>query len=479
MQMEWKRNSIFFRLTNACALSMLIIGAAASPTDLMDDASDDGACLMTMGQQLRLAPAPPFCSTSNDSALDNALVDSHPWANGTLATADELSRLQDPVAVVPLTKQRVVSKKGDRNFTTLKSVYSGEIQVGGNTFSVVFDSGSGHLILPGLGCYDKACLKHRQYGGGVAIDADGNPVSTEPGTRRDQLTVNFGTGEVTAVFARDSVCVSVPTSNTTNASVCNTANVLQAKRMSDNPFADFSFDGVFGLSLPGLSQEVTFNMATELTKALPSGSQAFSFFFSHHIHGSRVAFGGMLDRFRGPLAWIPVLDPEDGYWKVAVETVHIGGTVLELCAKGCNGVADTGTSVLAGPSELVKAIRAQYTDIFFLDGECRSNGTQGDDNEAVSVFLGGVSLDLGVKDFSQVRRPLDGSEPVEGTACELMLMRLDVPQPLGPLVILGEPFLSKYYTVFDVEHERVGFAEAVHDAPIGDRVHGATNAVIM
>lgn len=424
---------------------------------------------MTVAQQLRIAPAAPLCLsvTSNESALE------HPWANGSLATAEELQLLRDPVAVVPLVKQRVVSKKGDRNFTTLKSVYSGEVQVGGNTFSVVFDSGSGHLILPGQNCYDKACVMHRQYGSGVAIDADGSPVATEAGARRDQLTVNFGTGEVTAVFARDSVCVSPPTSNATNNSVCRAANILQARRMSDNPFADFSFDGVFGLSLPGLSQDVSFNMATELTKALPSGSQAFSFFFSHDTHGSRVAFGGILDLIRGPLAWIPVEEPEEGYWKVAVDTVHIGGTVLELCAKGCNGVADTGTSVLAGPSEMIKAIRAHYSDIFFLDGECRSNVTDEEDALGfVSVYLGGVSLDLGVKDFSQVRRPLDGSEPTEGTPCELMLMRLDVPEPLGPLVILGEPFLSKYYTVFDVENARVGFAEAVHEAP-------SKNAVVM
>merc|ERR1719299_239312 len=116
--------------------------------------------------------------------------------------------LSHPVATIPLTRQRVPSRSSGK-YTVLKSVFFGQIRVGATVFSTVFDSGSGHLILPGARCNDRACLSHQQYDpatspAAVEINYDGTPIV--PGSDRDQLTVNFGTGEVTGVFVKDLMC---------------------------------------------------------------------------------------------------------------------------------------------------------------------------------------------------------------------------------------------------------------------------------
>jgi hypothetical protein len=113
---------------------------------------------------------------------------------------------------IPLKRQQVpLHSQG--GVVQHKSAYYGQISVGApqsQMFEVVFDTGSGHLVLPSTMCRSQTCLDHRRYkrkSSLLAQDIDVDGTLVQPGQMRDQITVSFGTGEVTGVFVRDRVCL--------------------------------------------------------------------------------------------------------------------------------------------------------------------------------------------------------------------------------------------------------------------------------
>lgn len=323
------------------------------------------------------------------------------------------------------------------------SEYFGKIMLGNppQEFTVVFDTGSGNLLIPSKQCKDEACTSHKRfdaYKSTTAVDiafADEPDKPVSKGGDRDVVTITFGTGEISGVFIKDTVCV---------GAICTHANFVVATEESDEPFSLVPFDGIFGLSLPQMSEAPHFNILDCMIRDKVLKTNIFSVFLGGtDSEASEISFGEMRkERMASDLFWVPVTNP--GYWQVAMEDITIGNKRQDLCHGECQVAVDTGTSLMAGPSDIINAL----TKSVAVKNDCANYKTLPD----LGFIVGGHILNLKPEDY--IDKGDDG--------CSVALMTLDIPPPKGPLFIFGDPFLRKYYTVYDREELKVGFALAAH-----------------
>merc|ERR1719265_1553161 len=143
------------------------------------------------------------------------------------------------------------------------------------------------------------------------------------------------------------------------------------------------------------------------------------------------------------LFWVPV-SRNSGYWQVRIDDIAFDSKPQNLC-EDCQVAVDTGTSQLAGPSDVIDHLR-RLLDV-------KSDCSNFEHLPKLGFVIQGHVLNLQPTDY------VDKS----GSYCDVSLMNLDVPPPKGPLFVFGIPFLQKFFTVYDQPNQRVGFAIAKHE----------------
>jgi len=302
-------------------------------------------------------------------------------------------------------------------------------------FKVVFDTGSSNLWVPSSKCTQISCKLHRRYDSDLSSTYKANGTSFE---------IEYGSGNISGVVSNDVVGVADVTVTGQDF-----AEVIKESGMA---FTFGKFDGILGLAFDTISvghaTPVWYNM---MHQGLVD-KKMFSFWLARNtsgMMGGQLTLGGY-DKtlFKGDLQYVPLT--HENYWQILMDGVIF--QYRNLCGdKGCKAIVDSGTSMITGPTELVNMINGQLGCII-SGSECSwLHCPDFSTLPNLEFKLNGVSYVLTPEEYI-----MD-----EGGACISGLMGMDIAEPVGPLWILGDKFMEKFYTVFDYENKQVGFAEAL------------------
>jgi hypothetical protein len=312
----------------------------------------------------------------------------------------------------------------------MNAQFYGDISVGNppQTVSVIFDTGSSNLWVPNQ---KPLFTRHKVYK---------HEKSTTYSRNGTIFKIEYGSGPVSGFFSRDDVKLgSLALKHYNFAEVDNVKGLGPAYYIG-------KFDGILGL---GFDSIVVGGGSSPFGALVASGQlekPEFAFYLGNMEEGELVLGGTDPEHYEGKFTLVPLIALT--YWEVALGGVSVGKE--KIPGGTTRAIVDSGTSLLAGPVSEVRRIAQLLGATPLFAGEWALDCTKVKTAPSL-VFK------LGDTDF--VLDPVDYILDTQGI-CLLGMMGINIPPPNGPLWILGDVFMRKYYTVFDWGNKQLRIAKS-------------------
>jgi len=322
--------------------------------------------------------------------------------------------------------------------------YFGSIDVGtpGQSLKVVYDTGSSNLwvnnIRPGL------FSKHHRYQ---------NSKSSSYVKNGTAFNIAYGSGPVAGEYSRDAVSIGgVKLDSYLFAEVDNVKGLGGA-------WGQGHFDGICGMGWDDISVD---GVETPLRALVNSGKleeNVFAFYLGSGGADGELVVGGVNPaHYTGSFSYVPLRAMAQGltgYWELDLDDMQIAGKSVSAARKA---IVDSGTSLMVLPSDEIKSLAAAVgakvaANFPPFNREYMMTCGEG---PTIDFIIGGNNYALTPTDYG-----LDG-----GSSCLFAFQGMDIPAPVGPLIILGDVFMRAHYVKFDVDSARIGFASIVKSSEV-------------
>ncbi|KAJ7586100.1 acid protease [Mycena floridula] len=325
----------------------------------------------------------------------------------------------------------------------------GSIQVGTppQNFTVVFDTGSPDLEIPGKNCTD-ACANQNLFdfdqSSTFLVTDDGNGTFIEFATGGDATPFGIEEWSMTLVQVADTISVA-------GLSVPNVTFFLISNQ--SQPFSADPYDGILGLfSSPG-----SFFQGL-IDQGLPA---LVSFYITPNATGdAELTLGGIdSSKFNSTMIFAPLVDDGSGAWILNSTAISVNGKTNDVLAVTTEMIFDTGTTNVFLPQNLTEAIYALISPEIVPNAD--EPGAYGIPCDQVDTLPAVIDFTFNSVSGDPFNLTIPSSElnlgPFKGNTslCQTVFNswgNLTIPP------VIGGSLFKHYYTTWDSANLTLGFA---------------------